>query len=231
MIDTPVTPSGNSTAVIHLNNRSINGTITIGEIGDPINGTEDIGSRTGLGTDSEPVKGANVTVNGSIEAALDDTGSYVHIKVEYNESQLGNIDENTPHIYKFVNGRNITADYIWVNVTECSIFLLAGSPAATPTPSGGLGAAGTYPPGWFGTPTPTVAATKSPAATTAATATDAPPGERVTPAATKVKPAAAKTTVPAAAGTAAGDAPGFAAVFAICMGGLAIAYAMMRRRG
>jgi parallel beta-helix repeat protein len=90
--------SGNSTAIVNLNNRSVNGTITIEEIGDPLNGTEDLGNRTGLGTDSEPIKGANVTVNGSIVAALNDTGGYVHIRIDYNESQLGNIDENTLYI-------------------------------------------------------------------------------------------------------------------------------------
>ena len=233
--------SGNSTAIVNLNNRSVNGTITIEEIGDPLNGTDDIGNRTGLGTDFEPVKGANVTVNGSIVAALNDTGGYVHIRIDYNESQLGNIDENTLYIYKFVNGTgwvklvagkpsyctandmNTTADYVWVNVTECSIFLLAGTPTATPTPSGSSGGDGTYPPGWFETPTPAVTA----AANT--TATDAPPGERVTPAQTK-KPAAAKAAIPAAEGTTAKNgAPGFTAVLVIA-GLLAIAYAMMRRR-
>ena len=57
-----------------------------------------------------------------------------------------------------------------------------------------------------------------PAPSTAGTATDAPPGERVTPSPTKVKPAAAKAAAPAAEGTAAGtakkSAPGFTAVFA-----------------
>ncbi len=100
--------------------------------------------------------------------------------------------------------------------------------AAWQTSSGGSGGDGTYPPGWFGTPTPTVTATKAPAATT----TDAPPGDKVTPAPTK-KPEAAKTDAPAAEGTTAGtakkDAPGFTAVFVIA-GMLAVAYAMMRRR-
>jgi len=154
--------SGDSTAIVWLNNRSINGMIIIEEIGDPLNGTEDIGNRTGLGTDTEPVKGANVTVNGSIEVALNDMGGYVHLRIQYNESQLGNIDENTLYIYKFVNGtgwvklvagnpsyctangRNTTADYIWVNVTNFSTFLLAGTPTATPTPpsSGSSGGGG-----------------------------------------------------------------------------------------
>ena len=91
------------------------------------------------------------------------------------------------------------------------------------------GGDGTYPPGWFVTPTPTVTATKAPV-----NATAAPPGERVTltPVPTK-RPAAAKATAPAAEGTTAGaakkGAPGFTAVFAIA-GMLAVAYAMMRWR-
>ena len=102
-------------------------------------------------------------------------------------------------------------------------------------PTGGGG--GTYPPGWFETPTPAVTATKTPAAsaTATATATSAPPSEHVTPtpAPTKTKPAAAETTAPAAEGTTAEtakkSASGFTAVFVIA-GMLAAAYAVMRRR-
>ncbi|MHC1575291.1 MAG: hypothetical protein ACXQTY_05770 [Candidatus Methanogasteraceae archaeon] len=83
----------------------------------------------------------------------------------------------------------------------------------TPTPSGSSGGSGTYPPGWFETPTPAVTATKAPAESVVGAATDAPPGDRVTPAPTKEKPAAAKAAAPAAEGTTAEDAkkgaPGF----------------------
>jgi len=76
-------------------------------------------------------------------------------------------------------------------------------------------------------------ATKAPTPSTSTTV--APPADKVTPAPTKVKPAAAKAAAPAAEGTAttksAKSAPGFTATFAICMGGLAVAYAMMRRSG
>ena len=108
-----------------------------------------------------------------------------------------------------------------------STFGLVGS-----VPTGG--GDGTYPPGWFETPAPAVTATKAPAAPATTTATAAPPDERVTPAPMKAKPAAAKPTAPAAEGTAVEtakkDVPGFTAVFA-ATGVLAIAYAMMRRRG
>ena len=156
------TTSGNSTAIVNLNNASVNGTITIKELGDPLNETENIENRTGLGTEFGLIKGVNVTINASIVAALNDTGGYVHIRVKYNESQLGNIDENTLYMYKFVNGtgwvklvqgdpsyciangRDMIEDYIWVNVTEFSTFLLAGTPTVTPTSphSGGSGGSG-----------------------------------------------------------------------------------------
>ena len=75
--------------------------------------------------------------------------------------------------------------------------------------------------------------THAPPRPAAGAVTDAPPGERVTPAPTK-KPAAAKAAAPAAEGTAtttpAKGAPGFTAVFAIA-GMLAVAYVLMRRRG
>ena len=75
-------------------------------------------------------------------------------------------------------------------------------------------------------------ATKAPTPSATATAADAPPDDKVTPAPTK-KPEAVKTTTPAAEGTTAEDAkkdaPGFTAVFAAA-GMLAVAYAMMRRR-
>lgn len=107
-----------------------------------------------------------------------------------------------------------------------STFGLVGS-----VPTGG---GGTYPPGWFETPTPAVTATKSPTPSPTATATVAPPDDTVTPAPTKAKPAAAKVTTPAAEGTTAEtakkSASGFTAVFVIT-GMLAAVYAVMRRRG
>ena len=90
---------------------------------------------------------------------------------------------------------------------------------------------GTYPPGWFETPTPTVAANAS------VTVTPTPPGERVTPMQTaKKRPAAtpAYTTVAAARGTATEPPrgpglPGFTAVFATA-GCLLAVYVVVRRR-
>jgi len=80
-------------------------------------------------------------------------------------------------------------------------------------------------------PAATVTAANAP--TPSATATDAPPDERVTSRSVKVKPAVAKAAIPAAEETAttkpAKGAPGFTAVSVIA-GLLAVAYAMMRRR-
>ncbi|RLG29613.1 hypothetical protein DRO03_06815 [Methanosarcinales archaeon] len=65
-------------------------------------------------------------------------------------------------------------------------------------------------------------------------ATATPPGERVTPAPARAKPAASKATTPAVEGMAttkpAKGASVFTAVFMIA-GLLAVAYAMMRHRG
>jgi hypothetical protein len=99
---------------------------------------------------------------------------------------------------------------------------------------------GTYPPGWFETPTPTVAVTaaKTPAesgANASVTVTSTPPGERVTP-----TPAAAKrSAVTPAHATAARETateppvgqglPGFTAVFATA-GCLLAVYVVVRRR-
>jgi PGF-CTERM protein len=70
-----------------------------------------------------------------------------------------------------------------------------------------------------------VTATKAPEASATGTATDAP---------TKAKPAVTRTAATAVEGTAAETAkkgaPGFTVVFVIA-GMLAVAYAMMRRRG
>ncbi|MCD4809457.1 MAG: PGF-pre-PGF domain-containing protein, partial [Methanosarcinales archaeon] len=161
--------SGDSTAIVNLTNSTVTGTINFTEMGDPVNSSVVNGSTTGLGTNVKLIKGVDVNVSKNITQALanDTSGnSYVYIRIDYNQSQIDGlgIDEDTLHIYKFVNGtgwmelvqgnptyciangRNTTADYIWVNVTNCSTFLLAGTPTAEPTPprssSGGGGGGG-----------------------------------------------------------------------------------------
>ena len=158
--------SGNSTVIVNLENESVSGTINITEIGDPVNDTTVDG--IGLGTNVELIKGVNITSTNITNALTKDTNStsWVYIKIEYNESQLGDIDEDTLFIYKFVSGtgwvklvrgnpqyclaagRNTTANYVYVNVTECSIFGLGGRPHTTNnaggphTPSSGGGGGG-----------------------------------------------------------------------------------------
>ncbi len=146
--------AGNSTMIVYLANTSVVGTINIATIDDPLNCTDVSGNRTGLGTDVELIKGVNITVDESIAEAMatDASGSsYVHVRIGYNESELGDIDESTLHIYKFEsgtgwlrmnetenpdycssNGRNTTANYVWANVTSCSPFVMASDgPSAT----------------------------------------------------------------------------------------------------
>ncbi len=175
---------------------------------------------TGNVTDSYNVSVNDVWYNGTTNTSINETvnpGRWVNITVwAWNASGTGTLSAGC-----------VSDDRQALEGLE-GTFGLVGS-----IPTGGGG--GTYPPGWFETPTPTVTATKTPAAPTTATATVAPPGERVTPtpAPTMAKPAAAKTAAPAAEGTTAGtakkDAPGFTAVFVIA-GMLAAMYAVMRRR-
>jgi hypothetical protein len=146
--------AGNSTAIVNLDNTSVVGTINIVEIDDPLNCTDDSGNRTGLGTAVELIKGVNITVDESVAEAMAtgaNNSSYVHVRIGYNESELGDVDESTLHIYKFEsgtgwlrmnetehleycssNGRNTTANYVWANVTSCSPFVMASDgPSAT----------------------------------------------------------------------------------------------------
>jgi len=168
-------------------------------------------------TDSYNISVNGVWHNGTTNTSINETvssGVWVNITVwAWNASGTGTLSAGCVIDYVHLEGPGGT-------------FGLVGS-----IPTGGGG--GTYPPGWHETPTAPVTATKAPAASVTATATAAPPGERVTLRPTKAKPAAAKTAAPAAEGTTAGtakkSAPGFTAVFVIA-GMLAVAYAMMRRR-
>ena len=173
----------------------------------------------GNATDSYNVSMNETWTNGTTNTSINETvssGVWVNITVwAWNASGTGTLSADC--ISDSVQARQAGPD---------STFGLVGS-----VPTGGGG--GTYPPGWFETPAPAVTATKAPTPSATATATAASPGDKVTPAPTK-KTAAAKTTTPAAKETAAGKpakgAPGFTAVFVIA-GMLAVAYAMMRRRG
>ena len=238
--------SGNSTTIVSINDPTVNGTINITEIGDPLNSTDDRENKTGLGTGVELIKGMNITVDPSIAEALandTDGASWVHIMVEYNESQLGDIDENTLYIYRFesgtgwvklvegspsyciANGRNVTVNYVWVNVTNCGIFGLGGSPPAPPTPTRRGGGGGTYPPGWFATPTPTVTTTPSPTITPAEALVLEEPAETETSVTTPTIPS---TETRAAKPPARKGIPGFEVVFMV-VALLAAAYLALRR--
>jgi len=229
--------SGDATVTCNLGG-GVNGWINITAIGNATNSFEVNSSdpRYGLGDGDKAVSGVIVNVSGNITEAMA-AGDTIRIRICYNDTTLAalGIDASTLAIWKY----NSTTGWVkqpstrsgtcvYVDVDHLCTYGLFGSKAA-PTPSSdSSGGSGTYPPGWFGTPAPSVTATKASAATTNATA--APPGERVTPAPTK-KTAAAKTDAPAAEGTTAKkSAPGFTAVFVI-VGMLAVAYVLMRRRG
>jgi hypothetical protein len=147
--------SGNSTVIVNLTNTSVNGTVNITEIGDPLNDTTVNGSRNCLDEIVEIVKGANITVTYEIDYALEnDTNrtSYLYIRVNYSDLQLGNIDEDTLFIYLFHNdscwekmgkienpdlcidnGKNTDDDYVWANVTQDGVFMLGGTPLTPPS--------------------------------------------------------------------------------------------------
>ncbi|MHC1575472.1 MAG: NosD domain-containing protein [Candidatus Methanogasteraceae archaeon] len=233
---TAIVTSGDANVTCNFGD-DVTGWINITAIGNATNSSEVNSSdpRYGLGSGDKTVSGVTVNVSDNIRKELKDGNGTIRIRICYNTTTLTalGIDASTLAIWKY---DNVTEKWVkqpstrsgtcvYVDVDHLCTYGLVGSKT---TPSGGSnGGSGTYPPGWYGTPTPVVTATN-------ATATDAPPGERVTPAPTKAKPAAAKATAPAAEGTAAEDAkkgaPGFTATFVIA-GMLAVAYAMMRRRG
>ena len=243
--------SGNSTVDVTLN-ATVSGTINITEIGDPVNDTlSDAGgndTNLGLGTgagENQFIKGAVVNVNESIRAALVADAvngtSWVHIRMEYDQTvidSLGIVESTlniwkynvTTHVWELVknqpycleSGRDMTADYLWVNVTHLCSVALVGTTATSSSRGGGGG--GTYPPGWFGTPTPTPDVTPTPSSGV----TPSPARGQVTPT-KKPATAGATPTAPAKETSTKKDIPGFTAVFAIA-GMLAIAYVVMRRR-
>jgi PGF-CTERM protein len=208
------------------------GWINITAIGNATNSSDVNQSdpRLGISSGDKVVSGVTVNVSGNITDELAAGNGTIHIEICYNTTTLAalGIDASTLAIWKYDNDTKKwvqqpstrSGTCVYIDVDHLCTFGLVGSKATGGGSSGG-GSGGTYPPGWFGTPTPTVTATKAPA-----NATTAPPGDKVTPVPTKAKTAAAKATAPAAKK----DAPGFTAIFVIA-GLLAVAYAMMRRRG
>jgi len=230
------------------------GWINVTDTGDDPAASPDVNNstlRAGLGDRDVFVGSVYIDASMSnIEEEMAAGNGSMRIELHYTDEELAalGIDEDTLDIYRFNtttdmwelvrsqsycidSGRNTTANYVWVNVTELSTFALVGSKPAPPQSSrpsrggGGGGGSGTYPPGWGET---TLAAT--PGVTPGATPTVTPPGEAVT---TPTKPAVAEETPSAVAEETPtekkSETPGFTAVFAIT-GLLAIAYVLMRRR-
>jgi len=198
-------------------------------------------SSWGLGWGCKAVSGVTVNVSDDIRRALAAGNGTIRIEICYNETTLNalGINANTLAIWKY----NSTTEKwmkqpstrsgkcVYVDADHLCLYGLFGSKAVS-SRGGGGSRKGTYSPEWSGTPVPAVTAKKAPAASSARTATEAPPGKRVTSDAKK-KPAASRTSVPAAEGTVAEaatkDAPGFTAIFMVA-GMLAVAYVMMWRR-
>ncbi len=226
--------SGNAAATGNFKN-NVSGWICATSRGNNIQS----GSRSGLGSGDRVVSGVTVNVSDDIRRALAAGNGTIHIEICYNKTRLNalGINANTLAIWKYdsTTGKWVkqpstgSEKCFYLDVDHLCNFSLISSKAK---PSRGVGSSreGKYPPGLLRTPAPTVTAKKAPAASTGRGATEAPPDEHVK--STKKKPAAARAPASAAEGTTAGTdgAPGFTAAFAIA-GMLAVAYAMMRRRG
>jgi len=216
--------SGDAAATGNFKN-NVSGWISATARGNATNSSEvnQSNPRSGLGSGDKVMSGVIVNVSGNITEELAKGNGTIRIKICYNVTTLTalDIDASTLAIWKYDSTTEkwmqqpstaTPEGCVYADVKHLCTFGLVGSTATSGGGSTG-GGSGTYPSGWFGTPT--VTATKAPAATT----TDAPSGDDVTPAPTK-KPAVTKATTPA---------EGVTAVFVIA-GLLAIAYAMMRRR-
>jgi hypothetical protein len=125
---------------------------------------------------------------------------------------------NTTNVELFGNSYE---GHVWANVYHFSTYGLAGQIGPTPTPTRGYDGdrKGTYPPGWFETPTPTETPTSAPAETPAVTSTEEPMAA-TTPTASHTE---TPTTKPPTKGI-----PGFEMVF-IFFALLAAAYLTLRR--
>jgi len=207
---------------------------------DPVNGSvavQAIGNVTaativGLGDGYEFTSGAVVNVSEEVHTALVGGNGTVTIKLCVSDSELQamGLARSNVQIYVYNAGKWVGLTTTRIGTTDCytadiSAYLSKVTVGIGSTaPSSSSGGGGTYPPGWFGTPTPTPTATPPPEAT------PAPAGEGVTPSSAKSAAAGvAPTTAPVKETPTKKGIPGFTAVFAIA-GLLAIAYMVMRRR-
>lgn len=243
--DTNFTLESDNTNVTGDFDVNVSGTVNITAIGNATTSPYvDNGTTAGLGTGYEFISAVIVDVSQEIHNALAESNGTITVRMCVNDTVLDamGLDRNTVQIYAY---NNDTKRWVALPTTRdgnCFIadisdylcvgtFGLAGKPPSGGSYSGshgGGGGKGTYPPGWFGTPTVT--------ATPAGSNVTYPPGttparEWVTPEPTK------KTAMPEKTPAAGKEAPetqkeglpGFEGVFAIA-GLLAIAYVMLRRR-
>jgi PGF-CTERM protein len=228
---------------------SVTGSINITPVANP---EATVGSYEFTGNDKALI-GLTVTPDAAILAELANGNDTIRIEICYDAAELAskNIEQSTLAIWRFdgtewvrmvegtdpcvANGRD--GNCVWVEVNNLSTFALAGTSTSSDTRSGGGGGggSGTYPPGWFGTPTATVTSAQSSSSSSTTPDTTATTARTAKQAATK-KPTVKQTTATKASGSGATAAtpakkglPGFEGVFAIA-GLLAIAYVMMRRK-
>jgi len=229
---------------------SVTGSINITPVADP---EATVGSYEFTGND-EALMGLTVTPDAAILAELANGNDTIRIEMCYDAAELEskNIEQSTLALWRFdganwvrmvegtdpcvANGRD--GNCVWVEVNNLSTFALAGTSTSSDTRrrgGGGGGGSGTYPPGWFGTPTATVTSAQSSSSSSTTPDTTATTARTAKQAATK-KPTVKQTTATKASGSGATAAtpakkglPGFEGVFAIA-GLLAIAYVMMRQK-
>jgi len=132
----------------------------------------------GLGSDDQIVSGVIVNVSGgsNIESEMDEGNGTIRITICYDLAELGDIDPDTLAIWKYNSSTKtwvaqtstINGTCVYADVNHLCTFALVGSLkkllGGDRSGSGGSGD-GTYPPGWYETPTPVPTTTATAEAT------------------------------------------------------------------
>jgi hypothetical protein len=223
-------PAGTA-ATITVNgtfDHNVTGSIAWTPIADP---EAETGSYTLTAGNDEALLGLTAVPDSVVRGELADGNDTIRIEICYNATELAskNINPGTLALWRFNDSTNewvkmvadtppcvangITGNCVWIEVNNLSKFALVGTKSVPSRRGGGGGGDGSYPPGWYGTPTATPGVT--PGATPGATPGVTPSKEAVTkpttkPAVTEETPSVAEEEAAAKKKT-----PGFEAVFAI----------------
>jgi len=132
----------------------------------------------GLGSDDQIVSGVIVNVSGgsNIESEMDEGNGTIRITICYDLAELGDIDPDTLAIWKYNSSTEtwvaqtstINGTCVYADVNHLCTFALVGSLKKLlggDDSSGSGGGDGTYPPGWYETPTPVPTTTATAEAT------------------------------------------------------------------